>query len=425
MPGARQQGSGQRSGQQGSGRRSGRRSGREWALRGALALGALWLGFVSIAGTLANVVVRADAQAAHALASGDGRVKAALAAQSFAAAPDSDPGSDQARLAVEALRRDAIAVEALNVLGLQAQLRSEDALADQLFGYSFALSRRELQPQIWAIEKAVERGDIDLALANYDNALRTSRSARGTLFPVLASALAEPQIRARLGEILATGPTWGQAFIQHAAANTPDPQDAMRMFQSEMGGRMPVEDRHRARVVQRLVASNLLDEAWTYYASFRPGADRGRSRDPGFTLDSEARTPFDWNVENAVGLSAAILPGGEGGLLDFALPPSTGATVVRQTQLLPPGAYRLQGRSSGIDQPPRSRPYWVLRCRAGRELGRVEVPNSAENYGSFSGQFTVPEGCPAQVLLLVARASDRISGVSGQIDHVELVRDGG
>ena len=54
-------------------------------------------------------------------------------------------------------------------------------------------------------------------------------------------------------------------------------------------------------------------------------------------------------------MSAAILKTGDGkGLLDFAVPPSTGGVLVHQTELLAPGAYRLTGQSVGIDQPEQS-----------------------------------------------------------------------
>ena len=98
--------------------------------------------------------------------------------------------------------------------------------------------------------------------------------------------------------------------------------------------------------------------------------------------------------------------------------------MLTQVQVLPPGAYRLVGRSSGLDQPEASRPYWALTCRDGRELGRVAVPNSAQAEGQFAGELRVPAGCPVQVLALIARPSDDVSGVSGQIDAAQLVPAG-
>lgn len=400
--------------------RSIKRSGREKAVRAGLAVCALVLGYAGVTSALANVIVKVDPVRAYALAPDDGQIVAAFADREFAMVLDADADSQPTRLAREALLQDPTAVAALNVLGLQAQLRNDQALTDRLFSYSVALSRRELRPQLWAIEEAVARGDIRQALVNYDVALRTSPSARRILFPVLASAISEPLVRGPLIDIMATGPVWGRAFIQHAARNSPDPQAVVQFYRAGTARGLPIEDAERARVVSGLVTRNLMNDAWAYYETFRPGVERSRSRDPDFDSHVEARAPFDWNIESAPGLSAAILQEQDGGFLDFAAPPSTRATVVTQTQLLPPGDYRLEGSGRGIDQPARSRPYWSLTCRAGPELGRVDVPNSAGADSVFTGQFTVPSGCPVQTLSLVARASDAISGVSGQIEHLEL-----
>jgi hypothetical protein len=398
-----------------------KRSWKEWTIRGALALGALALGYFSVASTLANVVVKVDPGAAHALAPGDGQIKAALALRNFANAPTSAPDSPLAPLALQALQNDPTAVDAVIVLGLQAQLRNQDELADELFAYSTALTRRELQPQLWAIEKAVTRGDIEGALANYDIAFRTSQRAREMLFPVLARAISEPRIRQHLLDILATNPTWGVEFIRFAAAKRSNPRTMVQFLQEGTRRDLPIRDSDRTEVVKRLVARNEMEDAWAFYKTFRPGAERNRSRDPRFELDAEVRAPFDWNLGDTVGLSAAILTSEQGGILEFSVPTATRATVVSQTMLLPPGDYILRGRSREVQQPERSQPYWSLTCAPAHALGRVEVPNSDQNQGRFAGRFTVPTSCPVQVLSLVTRSSDTVSGVFGQIEYIEVV----
>ena len=95
--------------------------------------------------------------------------------------------------------------------------------------------------------------------------------------------------------------------------------------------------------------------------------------------------------------------------------------MLQQMQLLRPGAYELVGHSIGLEQPDSVSPYWVLSCRTdGRELGRVRVPRSREARGQFRGEFKVPENCPVQILMLVARPGAATSGTSGQIDYVQL-----
>ena len=177
----------------------------------------------------------------------------------------------------------------------------------------------------------------------------------------------------------------------------------------------------RSLLVNALISQGKFESAWEFYQSYRPGAQRNRSRDPNFVLQENRPAAFEWRVGDDARLGAAILRQGEGGLLDFSVPPSTGGLLARQMLLLPAGIYRLEGRSRGLEQPQSSRPYWTLICSDGRELGRLPVPNSDERAGRFAGQFTIGEGCKAQTLALIARASDDIMGVSGQILQVRLV----
>lgn len=120
-------------------------------------------------------------------------------------------------------------------------------------------------------------------------------------------------------------------------------------------------------------------------------------------------------------MAASILSAGEGGVFDFAAPPGVGGALLRQAQLLPPGRYRIDGVSGGIEQDAHALPYWVLSCRRdGRELGRVTVPASNRSGGRFGGELVVPAGCPAQLLTLVARPSELVGGSVGRIERVQL-----
>lgn len=399
----------------------GRRSRREWSMRICLAFGALVLGYFSTAHSLANVIAKGDPATAYAIAPGNGVIAGKYAQEAFTIAPAMEADSKPADLARRALLADPTAVEALTVLGFQAQLRGEVARADRIFSYSTALSRRELRPRIWAIEKAVDRGDVVDALRNYDIALRTSSSAAKDLYPTLAAALSEPRIRAELLTILSTDPFWGDSFVAYAATSGVEPEGAVALFREGRKTGLEVADDLRSGLVNVLVSQNKFENAWAYYKSFRSQVQRNRSRDPGFAMQTDDRTAFDWRVGRDPRLGAAILQNGKGGLFDFAVPPSTGGELVSQTQLLPAGKYRLVGRSSGLDQPPTSRPYWVLTCSDGREMGRFSLPNSDERGGRFAGQFTVARDCDAQTLSLVARASDDIMGVTGQILQAQLV----
>ncbi|MEB3025968.1 hypothetical protein, partial [Parvimonas sp. M13] len=83
---------------------------------------------------------------------------------------------------------------------------------------------------------------------------------------------------------------------------------------------------------------------------------------------------------------------------DFSVPVTVGGVMLQQAQALPTGRYRLSGKSAEIAQDANAAPYWTLVCGDGRELGRVTVPNSAQDAGRFAGEFTVSGNCPVQFL---------------------------
>lgn len=396
-----------------------RRSATEWGVRSGLALGAAVLGYISVTHTLAYTVRVDTTEHAHMLAPGDGRITA-LAAQRLAgvgASPADRNRSDA--LARLALQQDPVAVVAVTTLGLNAQVKGNTASARRLFAYAGRLSRRELQTQLWAIEDGVGRSDVPTILYNYDIALRTSQNASEILFPILASALGDPEIRGALVKTMIGRPVWGPSFINFASANASS-EAATSFFRRLSRVGLPITDEPRARLVASMIKQGNVSEAWAYYATFRRGANRRSSRDPKFAADTASPTPFDWVPANDDGITTSIQRNGSLGVFDFAAPSSVGGALLRQVQMLLPGEYTLVGHSMAIDQEPNARPYWSLTCNDGRELGRFEVPNSAQGNGRFNGRFLVPSNCAVQTLMLVARPVDSVNGLSGQIDHVMI-----
>jgi len=395
---------------------SSRRSVRTMAARATLAAVATILAGFALADSFAHALARSSPSQARVLAPWDGKIAGKAAERAMNIAPVADQDSQPARLARAAIALEPTSAEAFGVLGMQAQLRSQTEEARILFAYSLKLSRRELPPRLWAIEEAVGRGDLDQALRHYDIALRTSDQASARLFPPLASALDEQRVRQGVVKLLAANPPWREGFISYAARAGTSPRGTAALFRAAEANRIPVSPEMRTALVDSFANQGLFREAWSYYASIRPGAQRNRSRDPRFTFAEPRTSLFDWTT----GEFASLQQSGDNGVVGFFAPPATGGTLVSQAQLLPPGRYTLQGKSSDVDLPDESLPYWTLTCAGDRELGRVVVPPSATNGGRFRGQFLVPAGCPWQMLSLVARPTDDYRGVTGQIETVVL-----
>lgn len=389
-----------------------------WARHGLLAGLAAIVGGFSVAQTLAFVTVRNNPQRAYALAPWDGRITAALADRRLT--DDQGGNPETVSLAQQALRQDATAVSAVAVLGLDAQVRGDGAQARRLFAYAQTLSRRNVKSHLWAIEDAVERGDVRGAMRHYDIALRVSRPMTDLLFPVLAAAISNPDVLREVERTLAGRPSWGPLFIEYTASNGPDPRAAAQVLRAASRQGQPVSGIARALMTEKLVSQGMPRDAWQFYTSFRSGAREDIARDPDFSANLDAPTVFDWQSVATNGLVASVEPGS----ITFSAPTAASGALVQQVQMLPAGTYRLHGQSSGIEQAAEALPYWQVTCRdGGRELGRVDMPASTNARGRFGGSVVVPPDCPVQILRLAARPSGAIGGISGEIRslHVEPV----
>jgi len=397
-----------------------RRSPVEWAFRATLAAAAGALGYSAVAHSLAYSLRENAVERAQTLASDDGSITALLSEKLSGATATAADRVRADELARKALLQDPTAVAAVATLGINAQLRGDNTSARRLFAYSDKLSRRDLRTRLWAIEDAVSRDDVPGALRQYDIALRTTRNAPDVLFPLLAGAITDPTIRAGLVRTLVTRPPWMNQFIAFVSGKG-EPRAVTRLFLDLQRAGIAISDAPSSTAINGLIAGGFVDEAWAYYASQRTNVARSQSRDPQFTADRDTPSFLDWMPgAGDSGISASIQPSKQGGLFDFAAPTGASGTLLQQMQLLPPGDYILEGHSIGIDQTADSRPYWTLKCPDGRELGRLPVSNSSETSGHFKGRFTVPSGCPTQFLMLVARPSLNVSGVTGQIDRALL-----
>ena len=397
-----------------------RRSPQEWGVRLVLAGVVGWIGYLSVMQSVALVLPDSRIEEAYALAPNNGRIAGRLSQALYR--PDASEAERTRAVAIarEALRHDPTAVEAVATLAADAFARGNQAGGERLLAYSQKLSRRDLRTQLMAIELAVAQDDIAGALHHYDIALRTKKNAPELLFPVLTSALSDQAIRTEMVKTLGKQPNWGTGFIAHAARSDANPAASAAFFRALQAARVPVSDASSVALLNRLLAAKLFDDAWAYYAAARPGSDRRWSRDPDFTNALEARSALDWVAVNGLGVSTAILPDARNGLFDFTVSMGNGGTLLQQLHMLPAGDYVLEGHSMGIEQPARSRPYWTLRCQTGGEIGRVELPNSSQAGGRFQGTISVPTDCPVQMLALVARSTDDIGGVSGQIDRIAI-----
>ncbi|ABC64768.1 hypothetical protein [Erythrobacter litoralis] len=391
------------------------------ARRIAIAAALAVAGYFVLADTVANVLIKATPTLASVVAPWNAKVKARALEQEYTllgSGSNVAVGAAQARLA---LRGDPTATEALNVLGLQAQLENDIEKTHNIFAYSLRLSRRELPARLWAIEEAVNRGDINAALQNFDTALRTSRTAGDLLFPTLTRALAEPRIRQQVLTLLRRDPIWAPDFIRFASASQLNPTGTLQLIVEGRADDLPVAPEDRRALVDALVFESSFDEAWRYYSSYRNGVRRNASRDQDFSARIANATVFDWILSEFAWSEQEA----ERSRLAFDIPPTTVELLARQYSVLPAGRYTLRGAGRATATDRLETPYWSLTCRDGRELAQINLPFGTEDPQSFASDLVVPEDCPIQALELHSRAVEDIGGVSGIVEQIAIEPQGG
>lgn len=372
---------------------------------------------VTLCHGLATRLNRSSPQRAIAMAPWYARALAWQSQTVFGDGRDPERRRNAADLARRALRRDPTSIVAVTTLGLKAQVE-RPANARPLFRYAQALSRRDVRSQLWLIEDAVARGDTGQALHHYDVALRTSSTAPALLYPVLATAIGDPAIRRGLMAVFQTRPAWEESFLTGVTINGPDFVGVATLLLDMRRAGMTVPPMAVANLVGSLAARGNVAQAWQMYALTHPRADRMRPRDYGFVGAGMPIPPFDWMLLDENGVSAIIAPD-HGGSLDVQAPATTGGTVARQLQYLPPGRYRLQAHATGAMRTG-PQPYWSITCTGGRSLVRLLLTVSREAPTASATDFTVPTDCPAQSLALVVQPVDDPEGVAFSVQDVDI-----
>lgn len=312
-------------------------------------------------------------------------------------------------LARISLAGDPTDVAAIRTRGLLAGIGGDAATARRWMAFSQALSRRDLPTQLWFIEDAVGRNDIDAALTHYDRALRTSRQAPDILFPVLIGAVTEPAVADKLSRLIAQRPNWWGAFMNRLIGEVSDP-DALVPFARRL--RLTATDPDHPdflpRILQRLVAGGNFKAAGSLARASGPARGSALLYNGGFEQDGDL-LPFGWRMVDDADLSARIEPrpdGAPGRALILEARNGRTGVVAMQAAALATGRYVLSGEGGDPNSDPRSRATIQVRCGTadGTSLGHVALPPVAR--GRISMPFAVPAGCPGVWIMVEARASE-------------------
>jgi hypothetical protein len=318
-----------------------------------------------------------------------------------------------------ALWRDPTQASAAGTLGLALVQRGQLYRGMALLDYSERISRRDLQVQLWGIELAAERGDIEAALHHYDVALRIGRETPELLFPTLANAITDPLVRDHLAEVLARDTPWKASFFDYLTPRTSDVVSAARLINLiyQRGGQVAVLPVNV--LIQRLIESDNVELAWSMYAHIKPRASRLGIRNGSFEVAVDYPSALDWTFKSAGETWAEVVTTEKGNALEMAAQAGTGGTVAYQTLLLKPGSYRISFNSAARESEALGSSTLRVRCLSTSSSPLIETLLAPAGRRQ-SRTFTVPAGCQSQSLEINLYSGDSDRAISGTIDDIAI-----
>jgi len=318
----------------------------------------------------------------------------------------SDPGklAQARRYAERAIARDMTRDDAFFVLAATTSGQNADKRATPLVRQAENLSRRNFATQLWLIEDAVRRGSAIDALVHFDTALRTNKSASATLFPVLRSALNDPNLVDPIAHTLNRAPWRGQ-FLQYAISLN-QPNIALARVVARQRGLEPFQGTDlKALLVTQLVAVRSYDAA----ARLALGTAAGLVQNPDFAT-AAGYPPFSWQLTDIPELAARLIR--EGTRSKLQVQATEGAQGIVASQLLhaEPGRYILSAAMAG------DAPGLSLQLRCADDDREVATMPIARNRAIA---VSVPSGCRYQRLNIVLSTTAEGSG-EWQLTRVDL-----
>jgi hypothetical protein len=306
-----------------------------------------------------------------------------------------------------------LAPEPFLVRGVQAQLAGDPALAGQAFRAAELRDGRAISARYFLAEYYFRTGDARSGLREIAALSRLVPNGAGSLAPYVAAYSKDPRNWPALKALFQSDPALEDATLSALSA---DPRNADLVLKLADVRNRPPAGLWPNRLIANLVAAKQYGSAreiWAQIAGVRP--DNGIF-DAQFR-ESKAPPPFNWVLtSSAVGLAErrnglhVIFYGQEDGPL------------ASQLLLLGPGAYRLTMPVAG-DIGHAGSLVWTLTCaNSNAPISRFALDAGAAARG---WDFSVPAGCPAQMLTLSGVSSDMPQQMDVTIAQLQLERQRG
>jgi len=349
--------------------------------------------------------------------------RVALARRLFGADPSRL--EDVAAEARQALLDNPVSPGALGLLAEVDAARGEDEGAATLMQLASRADLRDINSEVWLLDRAVRAGDVHEALRRLDLLLRGQGwRVVDPLAAALATILVDDAYRNAFVAQIAQNPPWRSVFLRQIVAQSPDLTKLELLFEDlQTSAAAPTNDELRP-LLNRLVEAELYSDAHRVWlnaltAGERNGAEGFYNRRFDFSL---TRLPFDWILTPEPKVALSVETEGEARVLNVDF---LGGRVdfhnVSHLLALAPDSYRFSGLEQSKELVNERGLRWRISCasKAATPLGQSTLLKGDTSWREFSIDFVVPaEGCPYQSLVLELSAEVALeTEISGRASY--------
>jgi hypothetical protein len=349
----------------------------------------------------------------------DGQVLARMYIAKLAATELKQPLADSERRdLIQSLSGGPLNRRVLRNLALDSEIRNDDERARRLMRLASRVSRRDIATQLWLVNDAVRREDLNGVLTHYDAALSTRNQAYEVLLPTMTQALIHPQFRAELIPLLRAERPWVESFISYAVTYAPTVGPMATLI--EEAGELPNEDELRpmlSHLLYKLVEEGQISEARRFAVAVLE-ADPEVLKLPGLTEATvdPAFDPLTWSLNEGADLTAYLSDDGQ---IEIRVTSDRWQPAAWRVFEGDPGRYELAFSSISPRGSASASSRLTATCvRRGGQLALFEKDFEAlSNANTWRQQFSLPAGCVGLRIDLSAK-SERLGS-----DAVAIIRD--
>lgn len=336
-----------------------------------------------------------------------------------AAAGRAAPSEAVAR-AMEAARRGPLLADPFLIKGAQALSRGDAASAELLFREARRRDPRSAAARYFLAQIYLSSNRAVEGLAEISVLGRLVVGGDSALIPGLVQYAREPGAVPHLRRMFAANPVLGAHVLEVLARDASNASLVMELADKAGDRDTSAPPAWQAQLVASLIERGDYAKARALWlrTSGLPADTRGLFNPQFAKLAAPA--PFNWSFGSGkFGVAEPIAPN----KLQLIYYGRDNAEFTSQLLMLAPGTYELKmqvKRDDGGKEPSLLR--WSLTCQPdGKKLLDLPLAQAKQPAGVLAGRFTVPAGCAAQRLALIALPRDFADSEQATISNLELV----